>query len=133
MDVPVLPFPSLAAVVWRMSPSWDGIIECQVGRDLTDHLVQPCLAKAQSRKDALAACLAESEVSNVEEHPDSLGRLFQWLIGLIEVGFPTELCAQRQAPVGSSSLSTWPAVFCCKFRDVQIMFDNCIVVLCVND
>lgn len=77
-------------------------MEYQVGRDLTDNLFQPCLAKPGSRKDALAACPAESELSNVEEPPNSLGRLFQWLIGLFglfEVGFPIELCAQKQEPV----------------------------------
>lgn len=71
-DVPVLPFPSLAQVVME-DPSWDRIIEYQVGRDLTGHSVQPCLAKARSRKDALATCPAESEISNVEEPPNSLG------------------------------------------------------------
>lgn len=80
-------------------PSWDRIIEYQVGRDLTGHSVQPCLAKAQSRKDALATCPAESEMSNVEKSPDSLGRLSEWLTGLFKVGSPTELCAQSQEPV----------------------------------
>ena len=36
------------------------IIEYQVGRDLKDHLVQPFLAKAQSRQDGPAPCPARS-------------------------------------------------------------------------
>lgn len=120
VDVPVLPFPSVALVGWRMSPSWDRTIEYQVGRDFTDHLVQPCLVKARSRKDAVAAYPAGSELSNVEKPPNSLGRLFQWLIGhfgLFEVWFPVELCAQRQEPVWSSNMAC--KVPCCKFRDIM--------------
>ena len=36
------------------------IIEYQVGRDLKDHLVQPFLAKAQSRQEGPAPCPAEA-------------------------------------------------------------------------